>query len=229
MTYGIIKNADGSTYVSPIFALKYAGWKSKAIVFDKDFTRIKKLRLWNHVLGIGIHRSLFVVENDYNADTCKWVGLDWVVNDKKLFKSLRFGKCASIDLFPRFKDYTQKIEISDRFELKTEKDISSLENVSMGFHDSFILEYAETENDVVVKFDTTWGCHITVTFSGVIKADFKEKVGQILDSEIKKNDDGFTFTITEGFAGWIDGCDYDSPMGEPYIECEKIFWTIMIV
>ena len=86
LTYGIIKNKDGSTYVSPIFALKYAGWKSEAIVFDETFTQIKKLHIWN--TGIGIHRNIFLLENDYGFDKKDWVGLDWVINDKKLFKLL---------------------------------------------------------------------------------------------------------------------------------------------
>ncbi len=227
MTYGIIKNKDGSTYVSPIFALKYAGWKSEAIVFDETFTQIKKLYIWD--IGTGIHRNIFLLENDYGIDKKDWVGLDWVINDKNLFKLLRFGKSASIDLFPMFKDYTQKIEIPEYFELKTDRDIWSLEEASMSFHDSLIREYAEEEGSIVIRFDTTWDCYITVTFDGVTEADFKGKVGQILFSEIKKTDGGFSFTVTDGFAGWIDGCDYNAEMGEPYIKCKKIFWKIEIV
>ena len=227
MTYGIIKNKDGSTYVSPIFALKYAGWKSEAIVFDETFTQIKKLRIWN--IGIGIHRNIFLLENDYGFDKKDWVGLDWVINDKKLFKALRFGKNASTDIFLTFKNYTRKIELPDHFELKTDKDIFSLEEVSIGFHDSLIHQYTEIGNDIIVEFDTTWDCYITVTFEDVIEADFKEKVGQILDSEIKKTDEGFSFTVLDGFAGWIDGCDYEAEMGEPYIKSKKIFWQIKIV
>lgn len=228
MTYGIIKNKDGSTYVSPIFALNYAGWKSEAIVFDETFMQIKNLKLWDTGL-IGIHRNIFVIQNDYDTSSGEWAGLDWVIGDKKLFEALRFGKCASIDLFPQFRDYTQQIEIPAYFELKTDKDISSLAGVAMGFHDSYIREYTETGKDIAVEFDTTWDCHITVTFEDVTESDFKEKVGQILDSEIKKTADGFTFTVTAGFAGWIDGCDYDAPLGEPYIKCKRIFWTIKIV
>ncbi len=42
MTYGIIKNKNGETYVSPIFALKYVGWKSEAIVFNETFKKLNK-------------------------------------------------------------------------------------------------------------------------------------------------------------------------------------------
>ncbi len=115
------------------------------------------------------------------------------------------------------------------FEIKNEKDIFALEDISLGFHDSYIRAYTENENDIVICFDTTWDCYITVTFAEVTEVNFKEKVGQILDSEIKKTDDGFSFTVLDGFAGWIDGCDYSAEIGEPYIKCKKIFWQIEIV
>ena len=224
MTYGIIKTQSGGTYVSPIFALKYVGWRSEAIAFDETFSKIKRIKL--HDTGIG--RTVFVIENDFDTSKGDWAGFDWVINDKALFKALRSKKGADIELFPLFKNYCEEIHLPERFEIKDDKDIASLEGVSFGFHDSLISEYVENENSIVVRFDTTWGCYITVTFEGVTKADFKEKVGQILDSEIKKTDDGFSFTVLDGFAGWIDGCDYDSEMGEPYIKCKKIFWQIEI-
>ena len=227
MTYGIIKNKDGSTYVSPIFALKYAGWKSEAIVFDETFERIKKIKMWNSGFG-GIHRIVFVLENDFDTSKGDWVGFDWVINDKALFKSLRFKKSVDIESFPLFKNYCKEIHLPDQFEIKDEKDIAALEDVSFGFHDSFIRKYEENEDGIVIRFDTTWDCYITVTFDGVTEADFKEKVGQILDSKIKKTDEGFSFTVLDGFAGWIDGCDYEAEMGEPYIKCKRIFWQIEI-
>ena len=227
MTYGIIKSKDGSTYVSPIFALKYVGWKSEAVAFDETFSKIIRIKLHDTGFG-GIGRTVFVIENDFDTSKGDWAGFDWVINDKALFKALRSKRGADVESFPLFKNYCKEIQLPERFEIKNDKDIASLEGVSFGFHDSLILEYEENENGIVVRFDTTWDCYITVTFEGVTEADFKEKVGQILDSEIKKTDDGFSFTVLDGFAGWIDGCDYDSEMGEPYIRCKKIFWQIEI-
>ena len=227
MTYGIIKNKDGSTYVSPIFALKYVGWKSEAIVFDETFSKIKKIKLHDTRLG-GIGRTVFVLENDFDTSGGNWAGFDWVINDKALFKALRSKKGADIEDFPLFKNHCKSISMPDCFEIKSVKDIDSLEGVAFGFHDSLILEYIKSEDNITIRFDTTWGCYITVTFEQVVEADFEEKVGQILDSEIKQNDDGFVFTVTDGFAGWIDGCDYDAEMGEPYIKCKRIFWQIEI-
>ena len=227
MTYGIIKNKDGSTYVSPIFALKYTGWKSEAIVFDETFEKIKKIKMWNSGFS-GIHRIVFVLENDFDTSGGDFAGYDWVINDKALFKALRSKKGANIEDFPLFKEYCKDICVPDLFEIKDEKDIAALEDISFGFHDSLIHEYEEKDGSIVIRFDTTWDCYITVTFDGVVEADFKEKVGQILDSEIKKTDEGFSFTVLDGFAGWIDGCDYEAEMGEPYIKCKRIFWQIEI-
>ena len=227
MTYGIIKNKDGSTYVSPIFALKYVGWKSEAIIFDETFSKIKRIKLHDTRLG-GIGRTVFVIENDFDTSKGDWAGFDWVINDKALFKALRSKKGADIELFPLFKNHCKEIQLPDFFEIKDDKDIAALEDVSFGFHDSLIHEYEEKDGSIVILFDRTWNCYITVTFDGVTEANFKEKVGQILDSEIKKTDEGFSFTVLDGFAGWIDGCDYDAEMGEPYIKSKKIFWQIEI-
>lgn len=227
MTYGIIKSKDGSTYVSPIFALKYVGWKSEAVAFDETFSKIIRIKLHDTGFG-GIGRTVFVIENDFDTSKGDWAGFDWVINDKALFKALRSKKGANIADFPLFCDYCKDICVPDLFEIKDEKDIAALEDVSFGFHDSLIHEYEEKDGSIVIRFDTTWDCYITVTFDGVVEADFKEKVGQILDSEIKKTDEGFSFTVLDGFAGWIDGCDYEAEMGEPYIKCKRIFWQIEI-
>ena len=227
MTYGIIKNKDGSTYVSPIFALKYVGWKSEAIVFDETFSKIKRIKLHDTGFG-GIGRTVFVIENDFDTSKGDWAGFDWVINDKAIFKALRSKKGADIELFPLFKNHCKEIQLPDFFEIKDDKDIAALEDVSFGFHDSLISEYVENGSSIVVRFDTTWSCYITATFEDVIEADFKEKVGQILDSEIKKTDEGFSFTVLDGFAGWIDGCDYEAEIGEPHIKCKRIFWQIEI-
>ena len=227
MTYGIIKSKNGGTYFSPIFALKYVGWKSEAIVFDETFEKIIKIKMWKSSLG-GIHRIIFVLENDHDTSSGDWVGYDWVINDKTLFKALRSKKGANIADFPVFKGYCNNIILPAQFEIKTEKDVAALEDVTFRFHDSVIDNYTENENNIVIRFNTNWDCYITVTFDGVTEADFKEKVGEIFDSEIKKTEDGFSFKVLDGYAGWIDGCDYDAEMGEPYIKCKKIFWKIEI-
>jgi hypothetical protein len=228
VTYGIVKNKDGSTYVSPIFALKYAGWDSEVIAFDETFEKIIKIKIWYKKVFDGLHRNVFVLENDFDTSGGDFVGFDWVISDKTLLTALSSKKGAKIEDFPLFKDYCKRISVPKLFELKNDREIADLQSLTFGFHDSFLQEYVENGSSIVIRFDTTWDCYITVTFEGVVEADFKGKVGQILDSEIKKTDEGFSFTVLDGFAGWIDGCDYDIEIGEPYIKCKKIFWQIEI-
>ena len=105
MTYGIIKTESGGTYVSPIFALKYVGWRSEAIAFDETFSKIKRIKL--HDTGIG--RTVFVIENDFDTSKGDWAGFDWVINDKALFKALRSKRGADVESFPNFKNYCKEI------------------------------------------------------------------------------------------------------------------------
>ncbi len=85
------------------------------------------------------HRTIFVLEDDFYNGAKGWAGYDWVLKDKKIFKALRFGRSASVEDFPLFKEYRQKIVLPERFEIKTQKDIDILEHISFGFHDAYIL------------------------------------------------------------------------------------------
>lgn len=226
MTTAIIKANHNETYVSPVFALKYAGADSEIIAFDQSFSCIKRINM--HGGGMVAQRRVFVVEDDFDGKPGNWRGYDWLLQDKAVQKALRRGKTVSIEDCPKLKEYTAKIQLPEWFEVKTQKDICSLQNVSFGFHDALIQEYAKCDDEIVIKFDTTWDCFITVRFAGVTEADIEGKVGQILDSEITQTEDGFCFTVTGGFAGWIDGIDYDAPLWEPYIKCKGISWQIAV-
>lgn len=220
----IIKRESGEQYVSPVFAIKEKGWDTEVIAFDSKLANIKNIRMWEP------DRSVFIVQGeDFQDKKADWKGLGWVVNNRKLFKRLRFGKSTSIDDFPDFKPYAKEIGLPEWFEIKTQKDLDHfLNELSYGFHDGMIEEYIEEENDILIKIDTTWSCHITVKFAGVTEADIVEKVGMILDSDIVKTAEGFCWEITDGYGGWTDGVDFEAPFDKPYIKCKKIFWQIEI-
>ncbi len=229
MTHAIIKNQDGSTYVSPLFALKLEGTRSAAIGLDASLSHVQKLDFWQrNVEDHTLTRSLFIISNEYADAEKGWDGLNWVMGDQELMDRLLSGEALSLTEDSRFAPYAAPITLPAWIEVQTEADIRSLETVSFHFHDSEILDYAETNTDMSVKFDTTWGCFITVRFCGVTESDFKEKIGLILSSEIEKNAVGFTFTVTNGYGGWIDGVDFDTHAESPYIKCQKILWQIEI-
>ena len=230
MTTAIVVNDNGTTYESPILAFKNNGMKTQVIGFNQSFDKIELINMWGSASD-SIRRNVFIVENDFGTECDDWVGFDCVINNENLFVDLQSNGSAGIEKYPVLKKFCKRIILPSAFEVKTDKDINALMDVSFGFHDSSICEYAENENSIAVRFDTTWGCYITVIFEGVIAEEFKERVGLILYSEIAKTADGFSFTVKEGYPGWIDRCDYAgyADFGEPYIKCKKIHWQIEVV
>lgn len=229
MTYAIVKKADGSTYVSPLFAFNHEGWRSVAIGLDESLSHVQKLNVWHHNEETHITtRGLYIVFDEYADIQEGWAGADWVLNDKKLMKKLTEGKQIPLTEDPRFADYARPITLPTWFEVQTETDAASLETVSFDFHDATLEDFTEEGEDWTIRFDTSWECIITVKFCGVTEEAFKEKVGLILDSYIEKTADGCTFTVIDGYGGWIDGVEFDRDVENAYIKCKKIFWKIEI-
>lgn len=211
-------------YVSPVFAVRWAGWQSEVLAFDRERKNIKRIKMWHP------HRQIFIVDwEEFGCKKSAWEGYDWVLNDKKLRKAVRFGKKASIEDFPQFKEYSEEMILPEWFEVKSEKDIQSLMNVSMSFHDSILIRLDTSENDTEIEFDTTWDCIITVKFEGVRASKLINRIGEIYDSVLEKTDSGYLWKVTCFDSGEVGGIiDFLPVSGEPYIACDKIEWNIKI-
>lgn len=219
----IIKDENNKEYVSQVFAIKWKGWDTEVIIFNKDFTYIKKLKMWQP------RRQVFII--DYEKFDCKnggWEGLALVVQDKDLIKNLKKNKVISIEDYPQFKEYSNKIELPEWFEIKSQKDCDSLMGVSFGgFHDSQPVRAEQNDKELEIEFDTTWDCHITMKFIDIIDMDIINRIGLIYDSKMEIKDDIIIWTITGSQEGWIDGCDWDKNIEtDPYIKCKKLLWKI---
>lgn len=233
MTYAIVKTADNTIYISPLFAIKFAGGESAAIGLDPSLSYVQKLDLWLRVWEEGYPhprsiRSLYIVSNEYGDAQKKWSGLDWLMDDHELMERLLAGETIPLTEDERFAPYAAPITLPDWFEMKTQTDAASLETASFHFHDAEPIACTETGTDLTVTLDTTWGCIITVRFCGVTEDTFKEKVGVILDSHIEKTENGFTFTVLNGYGGWIDRPEFDIPVENAYVMCQRILWHIEI-
>lgn len=215
---------DGkTTYPSTIFAIKNRGWNTEVVAFDADYAAVKRIHMWRPF------RRVFIVEwTDFAHERGKWQGLDWVLQDRKLQNALRLRESVPITAFPQFQEYARKPQLPEWFEIQNQEDITSLMVVAMNFHDAQPLQAERTGNDLEVLFDTTWGCYITVRFMDMIEADLINRVGLILDSEMRFEADGIRWDVTGGWAGWTHGVDYDKPFGEPYVRCKKILWKIEV-
>lgn len=219
-----IISETGAEYVSPIFAIRQAGWQSEVLAFNKERTHIKRIKIWYP------RRQVFIVDwKEFGCKKSVWKGYDWVLDDRKLWKAVRFGKKASTEDFPHFKEYSKEIILHDWFEVKSEKDIQSLMNVSMSFHDSIPIRIETDENNTEIEFDTTWGCIITVKFEGVRASELVDRIGMIYDSVLEKTARGYIWKVTCFDSGEVGGIiDFLPVSGEPYIDCDKIEWNIKI-
>lgn len=209
-------------YVSPVFAIRQAGWLSEVLAFDRERKHIKRIRIWYP------RRQVFIVQwRDFEYKRGNWEGFGWVLHDKKLWKALRFGRKADLNDFPQFGEYAGEIILPEWFEIETEDDINSLMGVSMDFHDSFLMRLDNGGNDICIQFDTTWGCIITVKFLGVHASGMIDRIGIIYDSVITKTADGFLWKVTDFDSGEAGGIvDLLPVSGEPYIACDRILWGI---
>lgn len=219
-----IISENNEEYVSPVFAIRQVGWQSEVLAFNKARTHLRRIKMWHP------RRQVFIVEwEKFDCKKSAWEGYDWVLNDRKLWKAVRFGKKASTNDFPQFKEYTKEMVLPEWFEVKGERDIQSLMNVSMFFHDSIPIRIDKSENNTEIEFDTTWDCIITVKFEGVRASELVDRIGIIYDSALEKIDGGYVWKVTcfdSGEAGGI--VDFLPVSGEPYIVCDKIKWSIKI-
>ena len=229
MTNAIVKAPDGTTYVSPILALRFDGLSSLAVGLDESLTQVCLLKHWHrdpqtHL----VTRGLFHLSNEYGDPSAGWVGADWFLHDEALFRRVMDGEGIPVAEDPRFAPYARPITLPDWFEVKTQQDADDLECVSFDFHDATVDDLTQEDGDWIVRFDTSWECVITVRFCGVTDAWFKDVVYEILNSEITTTEEGFTFTVLDHLTD-LDQ-DQEPPLHceKPYIQCKSILWKIEI-
>lgn len=215
---------NNEEYVSPVFAIRQAGWQSEVLAFNRERSHLRRIKIWHP------RRQVFIVDwEEFGCKKFAWEGYDWVLQNKELWKTVRFGKKASIEDFPQFKEYSKEMVLPEWFEVKGERDIQSLMNVSMSFHDSIPIRIETDEKNIEIEFDTTWDCIITVKFEVVRASELVDRIGIIYDSALQKTDGGYVWKVTcfdPGEAGGIVG--FLPVSGEPYIECDRIEWSIKI-
>ncbi len=229
MTHAIVKTPDGTTYVSPILALKFDGLRTLSVGLDESLTHVCLLKHWHtDPKTHRVTRGLFLLSNEDGNPSTGWVGADWFLRDKALFRRVTGGDRIPVADDPRFAPYASPITLPDWFEVKNEQDAADLECVSFDFHDSTVDTLTEEDGDWIIRFDTSWECIITVRFCGVTDAWFKDVVYEILDAEITKTAEGLTFTVLDHLADLDEDQEPPSHDGKPHIKCKRILWKIEI-
>ena len=216
----IIQNEDKTIYTTNVLAVKYDYGYSQVIAFNKNFTKIVRLDMYNPV------RTVYMLDEDgIDFSTEDWYGLDWVVNDEKLMSKLEKGG-VDINEYPQAKQYAHKIDLPEWFEVKTDEEVKNLNAVSMRFHDAYITNAVIDGNNMELELDKTFEAKFTVKFIDVIDTNIVGKVGLILHSKMTMEDGIICWRIEEYYKGWVNKIKRRRPKKVRYIKCKRILWKM---
>lgn len=139
----------------------------------------------------------------------KWSGYEFIINNKELMKRLLSDELVNINSVNGIEKYAINPIIPEWFKINNDKDIKNLMYVSSKFNDATLEEVIEDSNNILeLKLDTIDG-YINIRFEGIIENQLYDKIGELLDTELIKNEDYYLWKINDGFGGWTDGIDYD--------------------
>lgn len=231
----IIKDND-KQYISQVLAMSKEEkfWNAKIIIFDKDYKYIKIFDLYRKEKikfssGYNLFSEAFIFDYDESdfVNTKKWYGLSKIIEDKNIIMRLEQFNNIKVSEIGDLKNYVKEVRIPEWYELKSENDIKNLEMISKGFHDA-CLENAIRENKTLTLTLNTMDCKINLKFIDITEEDIENKIGEILDSKFDYDNNGFKWTILDGFGGWSDGVDYDIDAACSFIKCKRILWNFVV-
>ena len=212
----MIRTEQG-VYVSPVFALRVAGWRTEAFVFDESQEWLIRLKMWSP-------RKVYIVreEEPFPASRGDWHGYDWLLNSPAARAWYGFRKRIPTSALPEVSPFVKPYSLPEWTEIVTQTDANDLDRLTGGFHDARVLWEKSEGKDLTVRFDTSWNCLVTVRFLGV-NEPFKlsSKFQFILHSEWKRTPEGIQWTVDDAFPPGDVG---EKPF-EPFtLTCQKVFW-----
>ena len=143
-------------------------------------------------------------------------------------KQLLSDKLVNINSIKGIEKYAINPIIPEWFKINNDKDIKNLMYVSSKFNDATLEEVIEDSNNILeLKLDTIDG-YINIRFEGIIENQLYDKIGELLDTELIKNEDYYLWKINDGFGGWTDGIDYDISSKGAFIKSKDVSWKIEV-
>lgn len=141
-----------------------------------------------------------------------------------MLKALKHGKEVPTAGIEAVKRYELPLPVITEFEIKTESDKAIFNTVCWGLHDAHIEKVETVDNDMIIKFDTTWEKHVTVSFHNVYAATGLENVACILDSSFKIERDRIEWEVTSGYDLSWDGL----AEGSVSVTAKSVSWQLTI-
>ena len=221
-----IKGQSGEIYASPVFAEIGKGWDIKSVVLNETGDSLILLPLVKKEFKY-ICNNYFYIDESVQAG---WVkkrrisGFPEIIKNKALLKQLKRGQTISMDGLTIINEYKLPLPVITKFEVKTERDVSTFNTVCWGLHDADIEKIDRIDNDLIINFDTTWEKHIIITFHNVTETLGLDNLACILDSTFIIEDNHITWEVTSGFDSSWNGLDER----QVYIVAERVEWELLI-
>lgn len=206
--YAIIREGDGKFYTSMVFGFykssdEYDYKKRFWIILNKEKTELIKQHALQQNTKYLIPMVLItdadqtnwnqVSENEESVDFLPTSELLSLIDNHAVPEEL-VQKCIEMDNAYRFESIRT---------VTTSEDIRDLDWVSGGFHDAYISEIKEGEQQLCILFDGTWGCKIKVWFDGEVAYDVSSRDPELHDPCWF----GSTIMIQGGFVYLVDDED----------------------
>lgn len=207
MTAIIYDSKTFGTYVSPIFAINTKN--AEVVVFNSDRSGVKRVDRWSNAYVLSA--------DNFDCQSGKWRGYEWVVENEKLFHAMKYRKTASLEDFPEFKDYAEEIILPEWFEITDDASISVFMETAGIFHDATV-KSAERDGDAITaRIKSDFDCYFNMKFLE-IDGDVNLENHLMIDTAEIELKDGYYYFLAD---------NYDGKCSE--IKCKKILWNIGII
>lgn len=218
-------------YYTVALAIRSKGWKSKIAYYDPQDGDIKITRFWQKANN-DPYRAFYLFDSPKDLYSERgWAGYEYIVKEICAFKPFRKRK-FSLAALAMVKRAYQALEEKEWYPLDAEKDVESMLSVALGFHDARLENLSKTNEGYLLDFDTTWGCHILLTISGV------QNEGKTFSNSVFCENletmvyDGCEVTFQEGFLRFcftelysLSDCEC---VEAPSFVCESAAWKFVL-
>jgi len=198
---------NGQVYNTPVVAYRERGWRRELVVFNRDFTELILLKT---TFG----NQAFILNREGCA--CSrggWRMEPWLEGEALLWKALCRRKRVSVQEFPLLQAYAIPPQIPDWYEMKTELDVVTLMSLCMGFHDSRLIRINSGESCIELRFDTSWGCYLTLRCLDVVREEGLRENTVFGEATLRWN-------AERGLWHWSGGVGD----GAPQVLCRRLLW-----
>ena len=211
---------DDEWYDSIVFAIYDTEKCYEALVFDKTFTKLTRVKMSES--HIHIYRKVFI----YDIRVQDWVvrdgeeGYEWILSANDVNDVLE--KCKSLQ---------DAVKNTKFIELKDEDDISGLMSAAVGFHDAYVADIYNKDNRQYILFHA-WSVDVLFELEGDIETNLIVGYGNmligddypiILDSSMFKERGKYCWTDYEEVTS-LEGLERAKP-DVAYFIADKVRWT----